>query len=179
MNAAHVAAGAHRGGNQSRTPRQDALTLLDETGVMVAIADRDLADALRGFRWHDLFWKQRKRVLDAMRFMVLGHGLYRQALQPYVGLTGKALIVPVDRACLRLDPDRLIGELDAQVAAIIADPARLQSTDQLTPLPILGVPGWWPDNTSESFYSNENYFRPGRRKAIARGTLSSHSRSDG
>jgi len=34
---------------------------------------------------------------------------------------------------------------------------------ELSPLPVLGVPGWWPDNERESFYDDADYFRSGRR----------------
>ena len=33
---------------------------------------------------------------------------------------------------------------------------------ELAPLPVLGVPGWWPDNEAQGFYDNSDYFRPGR-----------------
>jgi hypothetical protein len=41
----------------------------------------------------------------------------------------------------------------------------LESTTKLTPLPILGVPGWWPANDTVSFYRDEHYFRPKRKRA--------------
>ena len=33
-----------------------------------------------------------------------------------------------------------------------------------TPLPVLGVPGWWPENEAHSFYDDPQVFRPGRRR---------------
>jgi hypothetical protein len=33
---------------------------------------------------------------------------------------------------------------------------------ELSPLPVLGVPGWWGGNEQENFYENTDYFRPGR-----------------
>ena len=33
---------------------------------------------------------------------------------------------------------------------------------ELSPLPVLGVPGWWDGNEQEEFYDNTGYFRPGR-----------------
>ena len=32
----------------------------------------------------------------------------------------------------------------------------------LTPLPVLGVPGWWPDNADPGFYADTSVFRPKR-----------------
>ena len=33
-----------------------------------------------------------------------------------------------------------------------------------TPLPVLGVPGWWPANGAAGFYDDEQVFRPSRRE---------------
>ena len=30
------------------------------------------------------------------------------------------------------------------------------------PLPVLGVPGWWPANEGEGFYADATVFRPAR-----------------
>ena len=32
----------------------------------------------------------------------------------------------------------------------------------LPPLPVLGIPGWWPPNEEEGFYADEQVFRPKR-----------------
>jgi hypothetical protein len=39
-------------------------------------------------------------------------------------------------------------------------PDSLRATSSLSPLPLLGVPGWWPGNNHEIFYENTRYFRP-------------------
>jgi len=41
--------------------------------------------------------------------------------------------------------------------------ARFAATRELTPVPILGVPGWCEDNARERYYDNPDYFRPARR----------------
>ena len=30
------------------------------------------------------------------------------------------------------------------------------------PLPVLGIPGWWPENEKEDFYDDAAVFRPAR-----------------
>ena len=69
------------------------------------------------------------------------------------------------------EPLRLYGRtvLEARWPSLddlqrLLDPGRLRSTRELVPLPILGVPGWCPDNTRESYYDNLDYFRAGRRR---------------
>ena len=37
-------------------------------------------------------------------------------------------------------------------------PQRLAAKGHL-PLPVLGVPGWWPDNEMPAFYEDERVFR--------------------
>jgi hypothetical protein len=41
-------------------------------------------------------------------------------------------------------------------------PERL-SAKPFLPLPVLGVPGWWPDNESPDFYEDVAVFRPARQ----------------
>ena len=40
---------------------------------------------------------------------------------------------------------------------------RLASPRDLAPLPVLGIPGWWPTNDAPAFYDDARYFRPGRQ----------------
>jgi hypothetical protein len=44
----------------------------------------------------------------------------------------------------------------------IANEAVLLDNQQLTPLPLPGVPRWYNDNESAGFYHNTDYFRPQR-----------------
>lgn len=159
LNRAHVAAGSNEGARRGR--RRDVATLFDESGVIVACADAELAAALYAFRWHELFREGRDRVRRAIRFAVFGHGLLEKALAPYKSMTGHALVVPVDAALLGAAPDALGLQLDRLVAARFgADtvPARL------TPLPILGIPDWCEANADPTFYDDREVFRSGRVK---------------
>ncbi len=164
INRAHYDA-LPEGAGGRRGPRRDALTLFDESGVVVAACDPDLLTLLREFRWHDLFWKERGCVRASMRCIVFGHALYEKALVPYVGLTGHALLFPVAPSFTALAPERQVASLDASIAACVADAQAFASSAALAPLPLLGIPGWWADNESEAFYANERYFRPGRAKS--------------
>jgi hypothetical protein len=164
INAAHFAA-LPKGEGGRRGTRRDALTLFDESGALVASSDPALLDMLRGFRWRELFWEERERARQSMRFVLFGHALYEKALAPYVGLTAHALLVQVEPEFLHRPLHEQIAMLDEHGAARIADPATLRGPVDLAPLPVLGVPGWWADNEHEAFYANERYFRRGRRGA--------------
>ena len=146
-----------------RSPVRDALTGFDEDGIVVAVAEPALADLVRGFRWRELFVDRRARLADAFQPFVFGHGLCEKLLAPFVGLTAKALLVPVDAGFARLPMTMRSAVLDDAVAAIVRDPARLASPAELSPLPVLGLPGWWPGNADPAFYDDAGYFRGGRR----------------
>lgn len=154
LNALHEQALADERGGRSRL--RDALTLFDESGV-VLLATPELAACVREFRWKELFWQRREQLAEQFHVTVFGHALYEKALQPYVGMTGHAVILPMPAAgwtTLALD-EVLAGFLAAQPPA---------SPRQLHPFPLLGLPGWWPETKQMAFYDNQAYFRPGRRQ---------------
>lgn len=163
LNARHCTARAVRPTGRNRGPVEDALTGFDESGVAVACADASLAALLLGFRWKELFWFRRREVIENMRFMLFGHGLYEQALRPFRGLTGKGIVIPVLDSFFRTPLKQQVNELDGKLTAFIREPGSLVSPRQLAPIPLLGVPGWWPPNERPGFYDDAGYFRPGRR----------------
>ena len=163
INGRHLLEMETQAGGQ-RTPTRDALTHLDEDGVIVLAADPALSQLLRGFAWKELFWRRREEVRRAMRFFLFGHALYEKALAPFIGMTGKALVFDVDAAALAREPVRLLAEADRLTALYALNPACMLGPVELAPLPVLGVPGWWPDNEAQGFYDNSDYFRPGRTR---------------
>jgi len=162
LNARHI---AERGRDTAgkRTPTAYALTQFDEDGVVVASEQPDLLELLRTFQWRQLFWQRRREVERSMRWLVFGHAQYEKGLQPFVGLTAKALTLLVKPGFNALSDPGQIALLDRAVADSILDSNKLASPRAFAPVPVLGIPGWWAENERESFYDNHNYFRPGRR----------------
>jgi len=147
MNAMHAAQIPLEKGQ--RGPLRDLLTVFDEGGVLVACEDDELVRLVRELRWKELFWTQRSRLRRAMRLSVLGHAVMEKALEPWPGITCKALF---------LSPD---ADLDEQAARWLAQlPAGARARD-LAPLPVFGYPGW-ADNERAAFYDDERYFRQGK-----------------
>ena len=151
-------------GALNRGPVQDALTLFDEGGVIVAARDRELLRMLEDFAWKDLFWRNRARVMAGMRFYLFGHALYEKALNPFTGVTGRGILFEVDAEFFAARLASQIARLDAMLAACLLDPGKWRSTRELAPVPVLGVPGWCVDNAIESYYDNSDYFRTGRSR---------------
>ncbi|MDO8597266.1 MAG: DUF3025 domain-containing protein [Sulfuricaulis sp.] len=154
--------GTARGDFGSRGTARDVLTLFDESGVIVACSEPELAGLLRGFEWKTLFWTQRAEVRRAMRFLLFGHGIHEKALRPFKGLTAKALVLGVSREFPAMPLDMQLAEADGRAAEHFAQPSALDSTRTLAPLPIFGVPGWEAANERESFYDDACVFRPRR-----------------
>lgn len=143
INAAHVAAlpgndGARRG------PRRDALTVLDESGVVVTAGDAALTALLAARQWHTLFWERRAQVAATLHAIVIGHALLEKALDPYPAMTGKCLVIDGTAH-------------DETIAAHIGD---IRSPAQLLPLPVQGLPGWDAANSHPGYYANREVFRP-------------------
>ena len=151
---------ARGAGNRARV--QDALTLLDESGVLVVTADAGLGEMLASHAWKELFWSRRAAVGRDMRFYLFGHGLGEKMLRPFIGVTGRSLICEMPRDFLALPLARQLDVLDAQVARRIGNALRPLTTRDVTPLPLLGIPGWCADNEDERYYDNAAYFRPRR-----------------
>lgn len=158
---------SHASGDFPRSSQRGAVrdmsTLFDESGVVVACAEEELGKLLCDFRWRELFWQRREQVREQMGFFLFGHGLYEKALQPYVGVTGQGLLVAVESEFFSWPLVRQLAHLDELLAVYLAKPAHCRSTSELTPVPLLGVPGWTANNDDETYYDNTAYFRPGRR----------------
>ena len=151
--------GAAAGGR--RGAARDALTLFDENGVIVLSSESSLLDDVREFRWKRLFLDRRDAVRAAMRVHVFGHALLEKALRPYVGMSAHAVL-------LQVPEEHFVQPRATELAAVdvlAADAVRALTTPRsLSPLPVLGVPGWWRDNEQPAFYDNAAYFREGRKR---------------
>lgn len=166
INARHYHALTNSAANMAGSQRgavRDTNTLLDESGVIVVCADEQLVSLLRDFHWQELFWYRREQVKASMGFYIFGHGLYEKALQPYIGMTGQGVVLAVEQSFFTWPLPQQLMHLDKLLADNLALPEYCGNTRELSPVPLLGVPGWAADNDSPAYYDNTRYFRPGRR----------------
>ena len=158
----HALLRQHAAGAQNRGREQDAMTLFDEGGLIVAARDRALLDLIAASEWKTLFWSSRARVIADMRFYLFGHALYEKALQPFTGITARALLFEVGTEFVDATLEEQLAYLDAAAARRIADSRTVRSPRDLPPLPILGVPGWCAANAEATYYDNRDHFRKRR-----------------
>ena len=156
----------HVGEVKTRSIPRDVLTLFDEGGVIVASSDNTLLDLIRHFQWRTLFVERREEVMRNMHFYLVGHSLLEKMLDPFIGITAKALLVLVDGKFHTLAKPAQIVALDTMAREWLMNTGNLTSTRNLQPLPILGIPNWDARNASPAFYDDTHYFRSGRTKKL-------------
>ena len=147
-----------------RGPLRDAVTLFDESGVVVVSSHEQLSQLLKDFEWKTLFWGKRALLGTHMKFFVFGHGLYEKGLNPYVGMTGKGIVLSVENDFFSQSLQQQLINIDEMLAGFIAQ--GLTACTDLTPVPILGYPGWSLDNVDSRYYDNRSYFRARPKVAI-------------
>ncbi|MCC5450165.1 DUF3025 domain-containing protein [Rheinheimera sp. UJ51] len=149
-------------GQQQRSKIRNKLTLLDECGVLIALEPSAQAHRqwLQQHAWRRSFWQQRHDWQHAIVPVIFGHAIYEMATQPFIGLTAKTWFIDVPTGFSQWALTDRYTFLDEKLSQQIANTGQLLNNDQLTPLPLLGLPGWYADNNAEVFYANTEYFRP-------------------
>lgn len=146
---------AAAGVREVRGPVRDALTLFDENAALLQ-APQALWDALTARDWPRLFVTLRPLWAQA-RLVLFGHALLEKLVTPYKSITAHVLREPVP---LELGDD--LSAWDAWLARGLSAP--LLATKPFTPLPVLGVPGWWSQNDDPDYYGDAGVFRPRRTR---------------
>jgi hypothetical protein len=133
---------------------RDALTLLDESGVIVAGSNPDLLQALVSRDWNAAFVTNQSAWRTELRVLICGHAILEKFLKPYKSITAHALI-------LHTPEPASAEQLDSLLAALLNDERLVDSTACLSPLPLMGIPGWWSaDEQDGVFYDDRDVFRP-------------------
>ena len=133
-----------------RGPVRDALTVFDENAAFL-LAPQPLWDALLERDWRQLFVELRPLWQDA-QLILFGHALLEKLVYPRKQVTAHVYLAqPAIKS---------IAELDFRIASDLG--AEKLAGKPFTPLPVLGVPGWWPENEDFSFYDDAAVFRPRR-----------------
>lgn len=130
-----------------RGPLRDALTVFDENGALLD-APPALWEALQARDWHRLFVDLRPLWAQA-RLVLFGHALLEKLVTPRKPMVAHVYQAQAAGNSTQALDDWLAHELQPQRWA----------TKPFVPLPVLGVPGWWPANADPAFYADNQVFR--------------------
>jgi hypothetical protein len=140
-------------GTAHRGPTRDAATLFDENALLLVTPDADLVAALRRHDWAHVFGVARATWNAQVSPRLFGHALIEKLMQPYDAITAHVWHVA-------LPADASDEAVDLHVAGQLARCHLVPPC--FSPMPVLGVPGWWPANEELRFYDNDSVFRPAR-----------------
>lgn len=166
LNALQAAQIAHAGIGKSRGPARDAATIFDENCALLMVSDTSqgeaLVESIRNHQWQSAFLDQRDTFGQQAEVWLFGHALMEKLVTPYKSITAHTWVVTAPPDFFSMTSAARREWLDLQVANELQqqDPAGL-STACFTPLPVLGVPGWWQPQDRE-FYDDAAVFRPRR-----------------
>jgi hypothetical protein len=161
MNQLHMAQ-IRQFGTKERSKIRHKLTLLDECGVLLCIqpSQRFMLDLLRDHQWTDAFY-QHKNLWAELNPIIFGHANYEMATKPFIGLTAKLWCIELPSGLTCPDTEGY-DFVDNLLAAQLVQAELLLDNQQLSPLPLLGVPGWHQQAQDLAFYADTSYFRPKR-----------------
>lgn len=165
LNVLQAAEIVRQGVGAVRGPVRDAITVFDENGALL-LAPPVLWQALLARDWHALFVTHRPLWATAT-LVLFGHALMEQLIEPRKNITAHVLIEQFasdiddcDAAGQGVGAPDGLAALDTALATRLSP--ELLAGKPFTPLPVLGVPGWWPANADPGFYADASVFRPKR-----------------
>ena len=150
LNYLHLAQIAQTGIQPVRGPARDGLTVFDENAAFFLGPDV-LWDALVAKDWQRLFVDLRAQW-EQVQLVLFGHALLEKLVHPRKPIT--AHVYRTQAAT------KAIADMDAWMAADLS--AEKLAAKPFAHLPVLGVPGWWPQNEDPAFYADTSVFRAPR-----------------
>ncbi len=162
---------AQAGIGQVRGAVRDGVTLFDENAAIVVLQNDSegaaLAEALRQHQWQALFMEQRAAFGRSIQIHLFGHALLEKLCQPYKAITAHAWLMWADAGFFSASSADQQAWIDDKLAQQLS--GQTLDTRCFTPLPVLGVPGWWPAQDA-AFYADASVFRPRPEKRTAQDT---------
>jgi hypothetical protein len=151
---------------------RDAATIFDENAALLISCDHELIEILRAHRWQEAFVAQREKFQHGCEVRLFGHALMEKLVAPYKAITAHTWVVMVDASFFGMNE----AQKKLRIDTVVAD--QLQGglhTSGFTPLPVLGVPGWWAIQDSR-FYADSTVFRPKRPAPLRAGLAADSSK---
>ena len=146
LNQIQAAAIQAQGVGAVRGPVRDAVTVFDENACLLQVDDV-IWDALVRRDWPEAFVTHRAQW-DTAQLQIFGHAALEKLVAPYKAITVHMWRVPQQVPLAEWD-DWLAKDLQTDKLA----------SKPFLPTPVLGIPGWWPDNEKPDFYQDTQVFR--------------------
>jgi hypothetical protein len=164
LQAAEIARSSSNTGNEivqdgRRGKLRDGATIFDENAALFLTNDDGLIDALRQHQWNLLFLARRDAFPCKCEIRLFGHALMEKLVKPYKAITAHTWIIRTGSEYFKCEPEERQAWIDMTVAEQLS--SGLATTD-FSPLPVLGIPGWWPIQ-DQQFYADAAVFRPARQ----------------
>lgn len=166
INAIHIPAAQSRIEKETdlgrRSPIENMLSLFDEGGGVILCSDDSMLQLIRDFKWKELFWHRRDELESKLKLVTFGHALYEKGLSPYVGMTANCILFHVDQKIVLQNNQQQLDWIDSMLSKLFNAGEPYKKPKDLSPFPLLGLPGWDRNNETEIYYDNDTYFRTGR-----------------
>jgi len=168
LNALQAAAIARDGVGARRGALRDAATLFDENAALVVLREPGLRAVWRVHDWPTVFGLGGARPAWSVPPLIFGHALLDKLRAPYKAACAHAWL---------LDPAAVVAGGSTGAERPVIDAAVAAGLDQglareaFLPLPVLGVPGWWPASADPVFYDDPAVFRPSPRRRVRSGSM--------
>ena len=159
LQAAEILKSGHATIPPLRGKLRDGATIFDENAAIFASADEKLVELLKMHRWQELFLTHQSAFQQRCKVFLFGHALMEKLTAPYKAITAHAWVVAVEPDFFDWSGESQRAWLDQSLCAQLVQGL---TTANFTPLPVLGIPGWWP-NQDHAYYADGQVFRPRRQ----------------
>lgn len=174
LNAKHI---ANLTADNQRNRLRDTITIFDENGAILVVSDdqigQTIGTSLPKFDWQNCLVTPRHHWHnphiptnnDKAQLFIFGHALLEQLTNPRKPLCSHTLIIAMPVAFFALSLSEKLQALDKQLCQTL-DKLLVDgiTPKQFNPLPVLGVPYFWEENSDPSFYQDDFVFRQGRKR---------------
>jgi len=156
LNTLHFKQAKQRLKGSNRSTLENRITQFDECGAIVITNNKKLLELIKNHQWQELFLNNKTEFEENIKCVIFGHAIFEKSLNPYIGLTCHCLLIESNDLLEDLKNDEF-SNLDQKIATIWN--SKIASAPlKFNALPILGIPGYWPEQNT-LFYKNTKYFR--------------------
>lgn len=156
LNSLHFSTASKRETGTNRSTLENRITQFDECGAVIITSNSTLLELIRNHQWKTLFIEHKDSFKNDIKCIVFGHAIFEKALTPYIGMTCHCILLE-DKQLLNEAQSDNYTNIDLYLAKLWQQTIS-KHTKRFHPFPILGIPGYWLDQ-SDSFYNNKQYFR--------------------